>query len=319
MTLPVDDTPTQDPALRAGRLPELVIAGVTKAGTTSLYRYLSQHPDVCPADEKELRHFLPLRYGEPVAPLEEYAAHFRHETGQAYAVEASPGYFYGGRAVAQAIEDALDQPRVVVLLREPGARCWSFYNFMRSRARLPQDSDFDDYLDVCEQRHREGVDLEREHHDHSGLGTGCYDTWLGDWIDVFGDRLRVLFFDDLARDPAGTVADLCRWLGIDPGPAAGIEYRVENKTQQFKRKGLQKRALAWNRKHVLFFERHQGVKRALRRVYFLVNRAQDSSRPSAAARARLDRFFAPHNARVAEQLAPLGLALPPWLDGSRGR
>ena len=45
------------------RLPNLVIAGVPKAGTTSLFNYLAQHPDICPSDVKETRYFEPLRYG----------------------------------------------------------------------------------------------------------------------------------------------------------------------------------------------------------------------------------------------------------------
>src|SRR5688500_8554449 len=64
------------------RLPNLIIAGVPKGGTTSLFRYLAQHPDICAARNKELRYFDAVRYGEPVAPLSSYAEHFGHWTGQ---------------------------------------------------------------------------------------------------------------------------------------------------------------------------------------------------------------------------------------------
>jgi hypothetical protein len=297
-----------------GRLPNLVIAGVTKAGTTSLFRYLSQHPDVCPSDEKELRHFLPLRYGEPIEPLAAYAAHFRAWRGETVAMEASPGYFFGGTAVADAMAQALPDAQVVVVLREPGERAWSFFNFMRSRAKLPQDSDFEQWLDRCEQLVAEGVDQELEHHPFSGLGTGVYAQWLPAWTAAFGDRLRIVWFDDLTADPARTVAEICEWTGIDPGPAAGLEYHVENKTRQFKHARLQKAALAVNRQNKLFFERHQGVKRAVRRLYFLVNRAPTRSGMPASSRARLDRFYAPHPARLLEQLPPAALhGAPAWV------
>ena len=296
------------------RLPNLIIAGVTKAGTTSLFRYLSQHPAICASDEKELRHFLPLRYGEPVGPLATYADHFSHCAQEPYAMEASPGYFYGGAAVARAIDEALDAPRVVIVLREPGERCYSFYNFMRSRAKLPQDADFDSWLDRCEQLHRAGVDQRPEHHDYSGLGAGCYSDWLQPWLDTFGDRLKVLFFDDLSADPAATVADLCAWLGIDPEVAAGFEYRVENKTRQFRHERLQKAALSWNRANVLFFERHQTLKRLLRTIYYTVNRAPAGPRPSPAARRRLTAFYAPYRERLVAQLGPERLeGAPAWL------
>src|SRR4051794_41003093 len=64
------------------QLPNLIIAGVSKGGTTSLFRYLAQHPDICPSPIKELRYFEPLRYGEPLTPIESCARHFEHCTGQ---------------------------------------------------------------------------------------------------------------------------------------------------------------------------------------------------------------------------------------------
>jgi hypothetical protein len=287
-----------------GRLPNLIIAGVTKAGTTSLFRYLSQHPDICAADEKELRYFLPLRYGQPLPPIDGYARHFGHCGEQPYAMEASPGYFYGGRDVAVALDSTLREPRVLILLREPSSRCWSFYNFMRSRTRLPQSLDFDHYLDRCVELHRDGVDQQPEQHEFSGLGGGCYADWIEPWLETFGDRVRIEFFEDLVADPAGTVAGLCAWLGLDADVAAAFKYHVENKTEQFRHKGLQQAALRLNRANVLFFERHQAIKRLLRRLYYVANRAPGGPRPSPTARRRLDDFYAPYNRRLADLLAP---------------
>lgn len=310
------DEPAPGSPAAGGSLPNLIIAGVTKAGTTSMFRYLSQHPSVFPSDEKELRHFLPIRYGEEPGPLEAYAAHFAGRTTQPYAMEASPGYFYGGRPLAEAIASTLDSPRVLIQLREPGQRCWSFYNFMRSRATLPQEVTFESYLDRCEQLVAEGRDQERENHAYSGLGAGCYARWLGDWVDVFGDRLRIEFFDDLAADPRGTVAGVCAWLGIDAGAADDLQYRVENKTTQFKFTRLQQKALAFNRRNVLFFERHQGTKRAIRRLYYAVNKGSQQTGMGAQARRRLDDFYAPHNEAVRAVVPPAAAdRLPRWLAG----
>src|SRR3954463_13629169 len=94
------------------RLPNLVIAGVAKAGTTSLFNYLAQHPDICASDVKETRYFEPLRYGEVLPPIESYTAHFRHRQGERYALEATPTYFYGGRDVPPGIRVTLPPGRV---------------------------------------------------------------------------------------------------------------------------------------------------------------------------------------------------------------
>src|SRR3954454_22208791 len=85
------------------RLANLVVIGVNKAGTTSLFDYLGRHPDIGLSGRKELRYFTPLRYGEPLEPVASYAEHFRHCLEERFAVEATPGYFYGGRTRARAM------------------------------------------------------------------------------------------------------------------------------------------------------------------------------------------------------------------------
>jgi len=151
------------PADRPEPLPNLVIAGVAKAGTTSLFRYLAQHPEVCPSSVKEARYFTALRYGEPLAPVADYARLFASCRGETYRMEATPGYFPGGRVVAQAIDELLPGSRVVVSLRDPVQRCWSWYRFVKSTARIPEQMGFPAYLDRCAELHRAGVDHLRAH------------------------------------------------------------------------------------------------------------------------------------------------------------
>src|SRR3954466_15902853 len=104
------------------RLANLVVIGVNKAGTTSLFDYLGRHPDIGLSDLKELRYFTPLRYGEPLGPLDSYAQHFDHCVEERYAVEATPGYFYGGRPLARAMHETCGSVRTVLSLREPADR-----------------------------------------------------------------------------------------------------------------------------------------------------------------------------------------------------
>src|SRR4051795_9628055 len=177
------------------QLPNLLIAGVSKAGTTSLFRYLAQHPDVCASDVKELRYFSALRYGEPLAPTGDYARHFASCRGERYRMEATPGYYAGGRLVAEAVESLLPETRVVVSFRDPVQRCWSWYRFVRSTARIPKEMSFARYLDRCEELHRDGTDERREHQLFLGLGGGFYDTWFTLWREILGERFRVEFFE----------------------------------------------------------------------------------------------------------------------------
>src|SRR4051794_13076722 len=91
------------------------------------------------SDRKELRYFTPIRYGQPLDAIASYAEHFRHCSEECYAVEATPGYFYGGRSIAPAMRDTCGPVRVVLSLREPADRCWSWFRFVKSRTRIPRD------------------------------------------------------------------------------------------------------------------------------------------------------------------------------------
>jgi hypothetical protein len=299
------------------RLPNLVIAGVEKAGTTSLFNYLAQHPDICPSDVKETRYFDALRFGGALAPVDTYAAHFRHWVDERYAVEATPAYVYGGRPIASAIRSTLPEARVLVILREPADRCWSHFRFEKSRARIPEDMDLESYLDRCVELRAQGVDRLWENRAYLGLTGGCYADWMGEWSAEFGDRLKVLYFDDLSRDARGTVKDICSWLGIGDGVVDRFDMAVDNRTVQVRSVLAQRLALAVNRRAEGVFRRHPTTKRRLRSLYYAVNREPAELTLSEAAARRMADFYEPYDLTLAAQLAAMGAPRPPWVAVAR--
>lgn len=292
-------------------LPNLIIAGVSRAGTTSLFRYLGQHPEVGPSDVKELRYFTPLRYGDQPGPVEEYKSHFRRWPDTTYRVEATPGYFYGGLPLAQGIREVCsDDVRIVISLRSPADRCWSWFAFVKSRLRIPQEMSFEEYVERCHTLHCAGVDGRIENQPFWGLGGGCYSTWLDAWVEEYGDKLRLLLFDDLAEDPRAVTRDLCRWLEIEEQEVDRMEMDVENRARPYRHPALQKAAVTVNRRAEAFFHRHPRGKRLVRRGYFLLNRGRAESSMSPDMRVRLDEFYRPHNRVLQAQLTPLGMSVP---------
>jgi hypothetical protein len=297
------------------QLPNLLVAGVPKGGTTSLFRYLAQHPEICASPVKELRYFEAARYGEPMAPLDTYARQFDHWSGQRYRMESTPGYFGGGSPVADAVHTTLDDPRVLVSLRDPVQRCWSWYRFVRGRARIPKDMSFATYLDTCERLRAAGLDGLRENQPYAGLRGGCYDEWIDAWRRRFGSDFRVVFFDDLAEYPKDTVIGILRWLDLDEEPVDGFRFEVENRSVQYRSRHVLQVALALNRYGETFFERHADLKRRLRRAYYAVNRNSAAEILDPADRERLTSFYAPHNARLAASLRAASVGrLPHWLS-----
>lgn len=75
----------------SSRLPNLIIGGVHNAGTTSLFVYLSKHPEVEASDIKEIGFIMSLRDGESLPPIEKYKSYFSHCKDERYVMEAMLG------------------------------------------------------------------------------------------------------------------------------------------------------------------------------------------------------------------------------------
>ncbi len=295
------------------RLPNLVIAGVGKAGTTSLFWYLSQHPDVCASSVKEPRYFrLPDDPDAMLPPLEGYTRHFAHCGGQRYVMEASPQYFKGRTRTIRAIRQTLPDPRVILMFRDPVGKLWSEYRFKRSHMTIPNDVDFDAFVERCERVRDEGRPRVGEDADYYTLAGGTYVEIVGEWLDSFGDAIHVFFFEDMVRDPAPFVGGVCRWLDIDDAVTSTFSYSVENRTEGFRSGTLQRVAIAANREGGALRNRRR-LKAPLRKLYYSINRSRAPEAMSPDARARLSAWFAPSNATLGEILRARGYErLPSW-------
>ena len=179
--------------MSSGRVANLVIAGVPKAGTGSLFAYLAQHPDICGSDEKEtgyFNHYNPRRHTGPPPPIEDYARHFAHCSGERYALEATPTYSYGGQPVIEAIRAVLGEPKIIIIAARPGRsgsgrRTRSSARWARSPASTPSSS--------TSRSSRAGGGTSTTSCPATacpGSYIGFYADYLGDWFDEFGDDLR---------------------------------------------------------------------------------------------------------------------------------
>jgi hypothetical protein len=201
-----DHTPSQH-NLEGLRLPNFIIGGAIKGGTTSLNYYLKQHPDVYMSAFKEPRYFAydpanpehvaghGLRF--PIKTLDEYAALFADSAGYRAVGETSPHYLRSDTA-PQLIAAAIPDVRLIFSLRDPVRRAYSSY---WHRVRLGLE---DRPAEVVLQPGDQAV----EH--------GLYHAWLTRWYEQFDPaQVKIILFDDLIADALGVVADICRFLKID--------------------------------------------------------------------------------------------------------
>jgi hypothetical protein len=306
-----------DPVAVPRRLPNLLIVGVPKAGTGSLFFYLGQHPEICPASQKETGYFAALSEpGNGLEPLSSYEAYFRHCGVQRYAMEASPAYCYGGPRLVMGIRDALDRPWIVVILRDPVDRLWSAYTFQRSLMHLPGINSFEEYVAASEDQRRaslrENRNIPATGH-FKGLAIGFYGEYLGDWFDTLGDQVRVVFFDDLVSDPRRVLVDLCDWLGIDGSVTSSFSLAVQNKTIDPRSLTVARAAFGAKRYLRRILEPVPRVREALRGVYLRLNAGASAESMQPATREHLLDLYRGSNRTVADQLRSRGYELPPWL------
>jgi len=295
--------------------PNLIIAGVNKAGTTSLFMYLSAHPEICASKVKETQYYLPLRYGaRELPPFETYLQNFNHCKDAHYIMEAGAGYYYGGAAVARVIKETLGNPKILLIFRDPITRLFSFFKFKKSTLELEQNLVFDNYIQQCEAL-PPTERVKRENNNYWGVEGGYYIKYLQNWFDVFGDDLKIVFFEHLVTNPKTVLTGTCQWLGIEAENFTNsLTYSVENKTVNFKNRSLQEFALKVNWKAEGFWRSHPRLKRFLRGIYYAINGAPPKDEIPLATRTRLEEIFRPHNRQLAVELSRRGYRdLPDWL------
>lgn len=294
-------------------LPNFIVVGVSRAGTTTVFNALARHPQVCSSSTKETRYFQAVRYGEPLAPVSDYQAYFRRCSGQPVTMECTPDYFYGGAATARAIKETCD-PRVAIILREPISRLMSFYRFMQARLQVPREMTFEQYVARCQAVPDSEVNR-RANNVYSGLWGGQYARCMPAWLETYGDRCDVFFFDDLVAAPDAVLADQCRRLGIDPlgSPLSG---EAENTSGGYRSPAAQRVAAYAAKRSRAVFRRYPALYTHSRRVYEALNqRAEQASPLPEAIRREVSAIYEPWNDLLAQQLRDAGRAdLPAWLE-----
>ena len=294
-------------------LPNLLIVGAPKAGTGSLFAYLAQHPDVCPSSRKEIKFFSPDGPQGRSRSLEWYERFFAHRTEEPFALEATPSYCYMGPVVLEAIASTLEQPRCVLILREPVDRLWSAYTFQRSLGHLPTGMDaFEPYVQAC-------VDSRASHPrvidegPFKGLSIGMYGDYVPGWDAAFGHDLRLVFFDDLVRDPHAVVRGICSWLELDEEPVDRFALEARNVTVHPRSMTLARGAASARTWSKTALRRVPGLRRRLRDAYLRANAGRAQPRPAPQVTDRLHDLYAMSNATLAAIAERRGDATPAWL------
>lgn len=188
-------------------LPNFLIIGAHKAGTSSLYHYIREHPDVYMPTLKEARFFaydennpdhrrkVPNTY--PITTMQAYEALFQDAKNEKAIGEASPEYLNNARAALR-IRECLPNAKLIASLRNPVDRTYS------------------EFIMRCRSGNEKRTISEAFQSNERWVQTGLYYEKLKRYMDLYDKgQFEVVLFDDLANDPLSVVQRLFTFLGVD--------------------------------------------------------------------------------------------------------
>jgi hypothetical protein len=202
-------------------LPSALIIGTQKGGTTSLFNYLVQHPDVRMPFGKEI-HYFDLHYERGIRWYRGRFPYSHRLRGGALTLDASP-YYLVHPLVPQRAAQQLPEVKLIALLRDPVDRAFSHYQHELRGGR--ESLSFSEAIAAEaerlageEKRLRDAPDYySYNHHRYSYLLRGQYIEQLHRWMEHFSRaQLLVLQSEWLFRDPAAATSAVYQFLGLAP-------------------------------------------------------------------------------------------------------
>jgi hypothetical protein len=204
-------------------MPNFLIIGAGKSGTTSLYHYLKQHPEVYMSPVKEPKFFAvegkKLDFRGPndersmnrksVTDIDTYRALFSEVTNEKAIGEASTLYLYSPEAPSR-IKHYIPEAKLIAILRNPVERAYSSFVQRVQKGDEPL-SDFAQAL-----REEENGARDNWAPRWQGKRIGFYYAHLRRYFDIFRrDQIKVFLYEDLKSNPGGVAQSAYRFLAVD--------------------------------------------------------------------------------------------------------
>lgn len=199
-------------------LPNFLVVGAAKAGTTTIYDMLVQHPEVGMSIMKE-PNFFSDGWPKWAKTLDEYKQLFSHCSGKKAIGEASPFYFSDPES-AERIKSTLgEDTKIIIFLRNPAKRTyshWAYARYIYNREPLS----FHQALEKEDERAFADSTHKLKHY-YSGIfryvWISMYSDKVQHFLEIFGkNNVKVVVLEEFVKNPKKLFQDICQFLEIDP-------------------------------------------------------------------------------------------------------
>ena len=208
------------------KLPNLIVGGAPKSGTSSLYFWLSEHPDIFASKVKETFFFndkinkFNINCNCIQHNIHEYSKFFAGSKNQKIIFEATAAYIYSNNALKN-LSEFCDPPKIIFLLREPSQQIYSHYKMENFRTKRVNES-FSIYS-------KRDVIINRANYYH----------YLKNWYNLYPkEKIKLILYEDLIKNKKEVVFNICDFLEIDKKYFENFDFQHRNKSIKIKSKKL---------------------------------------------------------------------------------
>lgn len=201
--------------------PNFLIVGAAKCGTTSLFEYLRQHPDIYMPPCKEVSYFAG-RYGKNVMSLDEYLTYFSNSKYQKRIGEASGAYLYSEDTPKKIADTLGKEIKIIIILRNPIEMSYALWG-----QNLRDGNENLSFIDAVEQQNIRLNDSSFKKririwlYQYAYIDRAIYAPQVKRYFDTFGRKnTRVYIFEEFFTETEKSLADLYNFLEID------LHYRL---------------------------------------------------------------------------------------------
>ncbi|WP_216828243.1 sulfotransferase domain-containing protein [Alkalihalobacterium elongatum] len=198
---------------QTNQLPDFLIIGAQKSGTTSLFRYIIQHPNVIPAVKKEIHFFNnPDHFNKGI---DWYKAQFPQLDKNEISItgEATPNYLEHSH-IPKKVFKLMPNVKLIVILRNPVDRVYSNYHYRIKRGL--ENLSFEQVISNEEKLIKKGKTTQARY-----LYRGFYAEHLKEWMRYFPkEQFLILQSEEFFKDPSKNINQLISFLEL---PSSNIE------------------------------------------------------------------------------------------------